>query len=327
MPKTPFPPFDKRIIEPRSGDGANRGKPTRTGNTAWHTMAGNLWSADSWFRVRGSGSLTPWGIGGALDGAHDGKILQFMDYRDSAFVPWSSGPWIAPGCGDGSAYVATFGVGGVNGLMEAIEFSGQVETPVSAKQWAAGIHLTAAIIHDAGKDSEHLAWTAEKANKSHAWNMQHFEIACKDGRECPFPRIRKYTKEYQKGILYTLQFFEGKAVPDEIVIAGIKVQLPFTVKFDPNPPPPPTDKPLYIEFKASGVELTIGPDGANGRQWGNRQSPINRVFKPGETIRFMGMYYGESVGGNDHWFVTDGPVRLRVHESGILETLDDVDHL
>lgn len=302
MTKVPFPPFLDRPVSPREGDGANQtGGIRRTGNTFWHTMVGTLWSTDSWFRTRGSGALTPWGIGGMLDGEYDGAIIRWLDYTSTDWQPWSSGPWIAPGEGDGPAYVAKFGVFGINGLAEAIETSGLVGTPVSAKQWLSLVWLTAAINHDAGRSSD-----------EYLWRMYHREICILTGKECPFPRITNYTRESTAAVVDLMRYYEGDTrARAEHVIAGKKIILPF----DAKPTEPTSQYGDYVDFE-NPKTLVTGNWRSVVRQWADtRYGNVLGYLPPKTSDTFAGYYRGENVGGSDVWFVQSHDPRGRVHIS------------
>lgn len=307
MSKVPFPPFLDRPVSPRENDGANRtGGIRRTGNTFWHTMVGTLWSTDAWFRTAGSGALTPWGIGGALDGEYDGTIMRWLDYTNTAWQPWSSGPWIAPGEGDGPAYVTKFGVFGINGLAEAIETSGLIGTPVSEKQWLSLIWLTAAINHDAGRSAE-----------EYLWRMYHREICIKSGKGCPWERITNYTAESTVAITDLMRYFEGdtKGVSQEHTIGGKKILLPF----DSKPTKPTPQFGDYVGFPKP-VTLHTGDWRAVIRQWAETgHGSILGYYDKKATDTFAGYYRGENVAGSDIWFVQNHDPRGRVHVSAFID--------
>lgn len=208
MAKVPYPPYEDRPINPYSkiGNGTNYGICDPVGATFAHSMVGFLSSTDAWFRRRDVASLTPWGIGGSADGALDGVIYRWMDYGAYRDVqPWSSGPWNAPGYGDGPAFVARYSVAGINGRAEAIETSdgGNINTPMSRKQWISLIWLSAAIAH-------HHGITSDNYRELLAF-MQHREITGPSYKDCPFPRIYKYTEEYIGASVALMAFFEGKS--------------------------------------------------------------------------------------------------------------------
>ncbi|HWV24009.1 MAG TPA: SH3 domain-containing protein [Thermomicrobiales bacterium] len=242
--RVPFPPYDDRPINPyaKVGNGANYGVCERTGASFAHSMVGYLSSTDAWFRRADVASLTPWGIGGSADGALDGKIYRWMDYTKYSDVqPWSSGPWNAPGYGDGPAFVAMRGVEGINGRAEAIETSdgGNINTPMSTKQWRSFIWLSAAIAHAGGITSE--------TYRSKLAFMQHREITTPAYKDCPFERIYNYTDEYIAAIVALMSYFEGRN--DNIntllfTIAGLTIDLRDVGRMrEGGAAPVPTPKP------------------------------------------------------------------------------------
>lgn len=301
MAKVPFPPFSKRLLAPKIGNGMDSGPTDRKGNTVWHTMVGTLSGTDAWFRRPEVAAATNWGIGGSLDGDLDGVIYQWVEIPGS-LIPWASGPWIYPGEGDGLKYVNTWGVYGINAYADSIEFSGQPTTKMTLKQWLNGMWLTAAIIHAANRDSEQFLW-----------NMHHVEFCTRKTKLCPFARIANYTLEYQQGITYILQHYEGKLVPDTVSVAGLNVPLPLgKATVDPIPMP---DKPIFVAIPPQQVVLRKG---ATLRQYGSTTSKVYRVVDKPERPTVIGYYHGESVHGSDKWYVLDSKLHERVHESGLV---------
>jgi hypothetical protein len=306
--RTPFPPYQKRILPDKFGNGMDSGQMTRTGNTVWHRMLGTLDGTDSYFRLAWVAAATNWGIGGSLDGAKDGVIYLWVDNPGNR-IPWASGTWNAPGYEDGAEYVHQFGQQGINSKADSIEFSGQLATPMTLLQWQKGIWLTAAIIHAGGRDSEDTLW-----------NMQHREFTTPAVKDCPFPEVYKYTKQYQRGIVLTLQHYEGKNVDDAVSINGIIVPLPFSQQPEPEPEQP--TKPLFVSFKQPLSAILW--KGASYRQYGNTQAPIYRKTTAVIGEMFVGYYHGQMVAGSDRWFVVDNHTHDRIHESGIKQWIDEL---
>ena len=299
--KTPYPPIDKRPLPDKIGAGMDRFAFQDTGNTVTHTMVGTLWGTDAWFRRSDVAAATHYGIGGKLEPDHDGYIIEWINpARDVA--PWASGPWRAPGQGDGGGYVGKFGVAGINGAARSIETSGQVKTPMTVKQWRALIWLIAAIEHDTGNDSERRAW-----------RMEHFEFTRDDYKQCPFPRIRNYTSEYHNGVNQIMRHYEGLEAPESVKIAGLVIPLPLWLSGGVVDPPA-APGPLYVDFTPDRKAIVKA---ATSRQYGNTQAKIYRHLKAGTRLTFQGYYHGQLVAGSDKWFVIDEPARGRVHESGI----------
>lgn len=211
MALVPEPPYVDRPIDPyaKIGAGANYGMCDPNGCTIDHSMYGNLSSTDAWFRRRDVASLTPWGIGGEVDGQLDGVIYRWMDYAKYSGMtptvqPWSSGPYRAPGYGDGAAFVAKYTVNGINGCAQAIETSdgGAAQKPMTAKQWKSLIWLKASIAHRYGITSE--------TYRQHLAFMHHREFTQPSYKDCPFPRIYNFTAQYLKAIETLMAYFEGK---------------------------------------------------------------------------------------------------------------------
>lgn len=306
MEKTPFPPFEKRLLEPKIGAGMDSGKTTRTGNTVWHRMVGTLTGTDAYFRLAWVKASTNWGIGGSLDGSLDGVIYLWVA-MPGTLIPWASGPWNEPGYDQGDDYVREFGAYGINAKADSIEFSGQPNTPMTMLQWQKGIWLTAAVIHAGGRDSEQTLW-----------NMHHREFTTPQYKDCPFGEVYKYTQQYQRGIVLTLQHYEGKSVEDHIQIGNLLVPLPFGQKQPPRPKP--SAKPIFVAFEKPHKAILW--KGAAYRQWGNTQATIYSTAQDKQQEEFVGFYNGQELHGSNRWFVTNNPLHERVHESGISSWID-----
>jgi len=275
-------------------------------------MLGTLWGTDGYFRLPYVGAATDFGIGGSLDGDYDGVIFQWIDYQANPYEsPWASGWDTRPDFDDqGAIFYAKFGAAGVNPKGRSVEFSGQEKTPLTVKQWASGIQLTAAIHHnEIGQGYEEFAW-----------NMQHYEVAEKG---CPWKRIIAYTTEYQSATVQIMKHFEtGKDIPEFALIAGLKVPLfggGTTVPFEPTP-----GKPLMIAFPK--VIVFHARQGALSRQWALRSAKEVRRYPVDTPLRCVGYYHGESVNGDDRWLVIKSPGisnNARIHVSGVKEAIVD----
>jgi len=325
MPKVPFPPFDDRPINPYSkiGCGANYGVCDPHGVSVDHSMVGYLSSTDAWFRKRDVCSLTPWGIGGSADGALDGKIYHWMDYYAYDDVqPWSSGPWRAPGTGDGAAFVKKYGVDGINGFGEAIELSdgGDINTPVSPKQWKSLIWLKAAIAHKGGVTSDDIREVLAF--------MHHREFCILTGKDCPFPRVYNYTNQYLDAVTALMAFFEGKTNDyDTLVhtVAGITLDFREVGRMRDGaaiiPEPTIPTGPIFQDFTPNRT-FTVGKGGATVRRWASTKSDIIVTYlKPGTKVEVDGYYYGETVNGKNRWLVQNEDPRGRIHEGAFVESI------
>lgn len=333
--RVPAPPFDDRPIDPYmkanarpGGCGVSYGKLDPNGASFDHSMYGTLSGTDAYFRKRDICSLTPWGIGGYADGALDGKIYRWMDYyRYKDVVPWSSGPWIAPGMGDGPAYVARYGVGGINGGGQAIETSdgGVKQYPMTQKQWTSLIWLKAYIAHReeilSDEIREYLAF------------MHHREI-CKPNndpeyKDCPFPRIYNHTEQYLFGVVLLMSYFEGKHNNLEALVFKVAthtIDLRHVGRLRDNiippPPPPAPTGPIFYDFTPN-KEFTVINGPANVRQYASTDSQILKIGGVNFTLptgrKFMGdgYYIGEEISGNNKWVVMNNDPRGRVW-SGLL---------
>lgn len=255
----------------------------------WHSMVGWLWSTDGYFRLLSTRAATDYGIGGLGDGASDGVIFRWIDALKRPYAtPWASGWDNAPDFDDqGAEFYRRFGPHGVNPGGLSIEFSGLVATPMTAKQWQSGIHLTAAIHHHLLKQS----W------EQFAWNMQHWEVAEK---ACPFDRIIRFTDLYQKAIVLVMRHFEtGFDIPEFVPINGLKIWLPGGR--DDGPVVPPPSMPIFEAFaKERRFTTRVG---AISRQWATRDAEVVRHYLTATDFRSGGFYHGEEWRDADQWLV------------------------
>jgi hypothetical protein len=278
----------------------------------WHTMVGTLWGTDAYFRFPTTLAATDYGIGGIRDGAYDGRIFRWINYNDRPYTSgWASGWSSQPDFDDqGKDFFNRYGPSGVNPQGRSIEFSGLVADVVTAKQWASGIHLTAAIHHHEIK----------QGYEEFAWNMQHWEVAEKS---CPFPRIINYTTEYQKAIVAVMEHFEtGRDMPDFATIAGLRVELPWDA--GEVLPEPPSGKPVMIAFPKMQVFHTV--KGALSRQWAYTGADVVRRYKEGQQLGCVGYYHGQEIDGEDRWLVIRSrgiSNNARIHASGVKERIID----
>lgn len=335
MNTVPFPPFDDRPINPyvkaNANCGVSYGTFIPTGITYDHSMKGFLSSTDNWFRRIDVCSLTPWGIGGSADGVLDGKIYRWLDQskmRD--VVPWSSGPWNPPGMGDGPAFIAKYGVHGVNGRGEAIELSdgGNILTPMSYKQWVSLIWLKAAIAHRGGVTSKNF--------RTILAFMHHREITKRsvptpnNDKDCPFGRVYMFTDQYIAAVVGLMAYFEGQNNNLETLVytvANHKLDLRHIGRLRdrdtaPLPTPAPA-KPIFKDYVPDRL-LTIKHH-ATVRQYGGRDALIykeeTRKMVPGTRVLIGGYYHGEMINGSDKWAVQANDPRGRIHESAFVERL------
>lgn len=273
----------------------------RSGFVAGHSMLGTLDGTDAYFRRADVAASTHWGIGGTLDGAHDGYIYQWVE-MGSNMRPWASGPWNYPGYGDGLAFFQKWGIDCINGCLDSVELSGQLNTKVSLLQWQGFIWLTAAIAHDGGI-------SADKFEHFH-----HREFCTPQYKDCPFPRVYNYTQEYIQAVIWIMQHYEGKSgVPESARIAGLTVPLPLhqgTV----DPKPQDDKAPIFVPFETPRRAVTHT---CTERQYGNTQAKIYATHKEGTRLTFVGYYNGQEVSGSRKWYVVDNSRHGRIHESGI----------
>lgn len=284
--RVPYPPYVDKPINPwnKLGNGANRGLLDPKGCSVDHSMWGFLSSTDAWFRRRDVGSLTPWGIGGAADGAYDGVIFRWMDYYAyQGIQPWSSGAWNPNGYGDGHAFVQKYGVAGINGVAEAIETSdgGARQVPMSVKQWTSLIWLKAAIAHRGGL-------TSDTYRQALAF-MHHREFTKPSNKDCPFPRIYNYTNQYLDATVKLMAFFEGKTNDlNSLVfrIARLVIDMRHVGRMRDNVPPTPKPEPTPAKDWVAGASArakkeVLAREG-HGVDW-----PVVMVIKGGDFVKLV----------------------------------------
>jgi hypothetical protein len=133
---------DRQIPDAQNHAWDNLGQRVLRG-IVYHRMLGTLWGTDAYFR-QGAQGLTDWGLD-----HNTGEILRWNDYLGRGKpgispnrAPWASGPWQNPP-GDGRAFVAKFGVNGINRDLSAIEISGNYDTPLSEAGIEAIVALSA----------------------------------------------------------------------------------------------------------------------------------------------------------------------------------------
>jgi hypothetical protein len=154
--KVPEPKWQNQFIEKPEGHGYGYYGPRRFRGIVLHRMAGTLLGTRSHFRAKsghGLDALTDWGIGGALDGDLDGVIDRYND-PDGPRSPWASGPAVdangnllvngdAVDWYDRYARTDPMRANIFNRDTEAIELSGNYDTPVTARQYDALVRLIA----------------------------------------------------------------------------------------------------------------------------------------------------------------------------------------
>jgi hypothetical protein len=252
--RVPHPPFQDKII-PNSQTTAWNDLGTRVPvGVCQHSMVGSLVGTDGYFRLPQPGGrlgLTDYGIGGSTDGANDGVIFRWNDPlgRRSG---WANGS--ADGLeGDGPLFIRTYGVNGVNKNLISIERSdgGNTNTPMSAKQFASIVALTAYWF-----DYARVPWNKFPLNPSSGavTHLLHKEFATKD---CPFPPVYTRINELQDAVRGLLRQYQTATAPP--------VEPP-----KPTPPPEPVE-PDHEEYpegmtketvtKLFGVLIRHNPDG------------------------------------------------------------------
>lgn len=199
------PPFQDRLIpdsQNRAWDSLGQRKVL---GVVYHRMIGTLWGTDNWFR-RGAGvsnGLTDWGID-----HQTGETLRWNDPYGKGYPangvsanrsPWASGPWENPP-GDGRAFVAKYGVSGINRYLSAIEISGNYNDPLSAKAIDTIAWLSAWLA-----DQERIPWHAYPVNPATGLVFTYHHGEFQGHKPCAgpavieaIPRIIERTREIMK---------------------------------------------------------------------------------------------------------------------------------
>ena len=176
----------------RKPSGWSRLGPRRIVGTCVHRMDGTLRGSEQHFfsdDPHGRDALADYGIGGALDGALDGVIWEWLAEDDDR-SPWASGP--ADGVeGDGIAFVRAHGREAINRDLRSIEVSGRFTTPVTPRQLDALARLVAYVHDRAG-----VRWDEfpRHPRTGVVTQLQHWHFATKT---CPGPVLRGLTSTYQ----------------------------------------------------------------------------------------------------------------------------------
>ena len=245
-----------------------------------HRMLGTLTGTDQWFGYNAVEALTDYGIGvAATDGAKAGHIYKWNDplgHRSG----WASGPVSTP-YGDGAAFVAKYGILGVNKRLVSMEISGQQNTPMDDFSWRELVHF--------------IAWHADQKRIPYdqfphyhvtgfSFLLWHQEFTIGTGKECPFTYVMQNTNRLIADV---------KAMLQECQMAGSSKQEP-----GEQPPAVPTPKyaiPLpiaeltAIDVRDKDTAQTVAL--ANGYTYvyvgdrvrcTQRTARYQRIVKPGE---------------------------------------------
>lgn len=202
--RVPHPAVRDRPVTKPEGFGQNNLGKREVKGVAWHRMLGTLNGTFQHFSSPTVASLTDYGIGVlSIDGGNDGVIDQYNN-PEGFQSGWASGPVSAP-YGDGAAFVAKYGVNGVNRYNASIEISGYYDTPLSEKARAAIVNLTAY-----WADQYKIPWDVFPIAPQDGFSFikWHQEFTIGTGKVCPgsvvmgetsalIERIRQVLKSYQ----------------------------------------------------------------------------------------------------------------------------------
>lgn len=295
VPKPPVLARHTRGIPGQSAYGSGTNRKDNIKGSIHHTMVGNLYGTDSYFRGAAALGLTDYGIGGPWDGAQgDGVIIEWIGETDTT-IPFANGVVgeSVPPYGDGARFVQQFGVDpAVNGWLRSIETSdgGQPNRDKGGRQIESLCFLTA-WIHDE---------QAHQSAETFDWNLHHREFGV-DHQQCPGAWIINnvdYIQTRTKEIMHAYQSNSKLAKPLLItyppgwtggVIAQPGVSVPVPID------PPPSDKPIvyapgidsavcaiwFGTLLVSGKSYAFDPTGPVSKVW------LDNGLKTGEFPRLM----------------------------------------
>jgi hypothetical protein len=200
------------------GQAAGYYGPRKNHGVVWHRVVGTYRGTIQHFNLPDTG-LTDYLIGsGSVDGAAlDGTILQLNDPLGLR-SGYASGRVIAP-YGDGLAFVqdrgrvSPMGINAVNGEQISIELSGWYTTPLTPKQRAALIHLTAYYADQAG-----IPWDVFPIWPGHGYSFVrwHNEFTGLQEKECPGSVVMNETATLLDLVAqFMRKYQEGASVPIE----------------------------------------------------------------------------------------------------------------
>jgi hypothetical protein len=203
--KVPKPPILEMICDkPYDGAGFTRVSPRVIVGTCEHITAGggSIEFYQKFFSTGGERALDA--LVDFVVGT-DGRIGMLND-------PWGTRmPWANGGSdgleGDGPAFVATFGVYGINANLASIEHVGDGTTPWPDVQWKSSVALTAWLF-----DQAKVAWDSYPVNQNYGvvTHMLHFEFATKP---CPGPYLRDNIDRYQADVRAILKQHQAVDAP------------------------------------------------------------------------------------------------------------------
>lgn len=306
----PLPPMIDHIIDVSlrcQGENDDRGfdnlGPRTVRGCVLHRSQGTWNSNISHFDSFCPGALTD------LQVDHtDGRMMRFVRLaRPTQAVQapsgWANGVVFRDtnGYGDGRAFVARYGLRGVNRDLESCEITGffkqpgsniTADDPVSNATWGTLAQWIASRAHDYG-----VAWTdfpfvvAEGGRSFVIWHQ-----------EFTLPEFSLTT---------TRKVCPGRVVIDgtEALIARIKEILRRAQ----------TGEVTFMKFDATRTFHAVA--GAVGRAGPTREEPVERSFTAGEAISSDGFTIGQFVLGDDRWLKSNGENTVFVHSSGVTEEI------
>ena len=269
--KVPRPQImDEYITKPEDVGWSHRG-PRRIVGVCVHRMDGTLASTYSHFSDPTVPALTDFGIGGALDGARDGEIVEYNSLTGER-TPWASG-WGEEGPdpeGNGVDFLNVWQPQGydLNRDLASIEvsglYNGGADTRVTAKQLESLCQLMAYIFDHHCKVSWRHFPHNPRVGAGFFAVYEHYEFSAKP---CPFAKLRALKGEYlarTRGILKWYQTGRQGTVPPDYIepVDGYPI--------DDDTGPPPDPEPDYRvddwirNAKPHDINLRAGPSTSSG---------------------------------------------------------------
>ena len=223
--KVPMPAYTNRLIPDSLNWAWDNLGARRLYGVVQHTMVTGLWSCDSYFRSGSAAGLTDFGIGGATDGADDGRILMWNDPTGKGYSnpkisanrwPWASGPVNGPN-GDAPQFINKYGPNAVNGYLVSIERSdgGDPNIGPSEKYIESFTKLTAYYADQGKIPYDQYPYNPNTDCWSYFW---HSEI--NSGKTCP-AGAKPATDEIQQEVIKILKQYQTAGSEEEDPLADL----------------------------------------------------------------------------------------------------------
>ena len=145
----------------------------------------------------------------------DGRIAMLNDWRGTR-APWANGN-TAGQEGDGPAFIATFGIAGVNNRLVSIEHEGRAADDWTGEQWNASVALDAWLFDQMGVRFDSFPVHQGYGVVTH---LLHSEFTDKGGNaldECPGRYLKQHINQFQAAIKAVMMAHQvdAPATPDK----------------------------------------------------------------------------------------------------------------